>query len=263
MKTRTISAIIALAVFIPIIVFGGMIFAITMAILGIIGLYELATMQKIKYFNLIGIVSSIAMCTLVLPDKYLPVFLSYLGSDVIVYLCGMFLLVLTVYKYHELNFNDVAVLIFGVLYIGFGFHYLILIRDIGLATIIYQFLVIWSTDTGAYLVGVKYGKNKLAPEISPNKTIEGSIGGVLTALITSSIYLYYFPTYLPNQDYIWILTILLSCTGQLGDLVESAYKRHFNVKDSGRFLPGHGGVLDRFDSTIFTSFMLVIWLNIF
>lgn len=133
----------------------------------------------------------------------------------------------------------------------------------GLETILYLLVVVWSTDSGAYFVGRKFGSRPLAPEISPNKTVEGMIGGVLTALLVASIFIAIFQPALGAVNQVWILTIIVSLFGQFGDLVESAFKRYFNVKDSGKFLPGHGGMLDRFDSLIFASFIMMFWINLF
>jgi phosphatidate cytidylyltransferase len=111
-------------------------------------------------------------------------------------------------------------------------------------------VIVWTTDTAAYMVGRKFGKHKLWPVISPNKTWEGSIGAVIIAVIVTAIYVNLAPvggdkTSLINASF------FLSIAGQMGDLVESAYKRFYGVKDSGKILPGHGGILDRFDSTLF------------
>ncbi len=138
-----------------------------------------------------------------------------------------------------------------MLYIGMGFNYFITARQEGLTTLLYALLIVWCTDTGAYMVGKYFGKHKLAKHISPNKTWEGSIGGTILATLIVSIFTIVFPignlTLLPMIA----TTILLSIGGQLGDLVESALKRYYGVKDSGKILPGHGGILDRFDSLLF------------
>ncbi|UUX34638.1 phosphatidate cytidylyltransferase [Fundicoccus culcitae] len=263
MKTRIISAIVAFAIFIPFLFAGGYYFAYLMLVLGAIGLYELARMKKIEYFNIIGIISTIALAFVLLPDHY---FLSFLGrghQQFIFYIFCIILLVFTVIRHETFNFEEAAVLVFSILYIGFGFRFLISIRDMGVETIFYLFAVIWSTDIGAYFIGKAIGKNKLAPAISPNKTVEGFLGGLLSAFIVGSLYIWIVNPNLGGANHVWILTIALSLVGQLGDLVESAYKRHFGVKDSGKLIPGHGGVLDRFDSTIFASFMMIIWLNFF
>lgn len=263
MKLRTISALIGLVVFIPFIFLGGGFFAFSMWGLSMIGLYEIAQMKKIAYWNIIGLISSLALTLVVLPTEYNPFITQTSDFQYIFYLFVMVLLIATVYEYRSFNFEAAAVLIFAVLYIGFGFRFLIMIRDMGLNTLMFFFLIIWATDIGAYLVGRRFGKHKLAPEVSPNKTIEGSIGGIVIAMTVGVIYSTIFQPNLQETHHVWLLSILISCVGQLGDLVESALKRYYGVKDSGNFLPGHGGVLDRFDSLIFASFIFMTWLNLF
>ncbi|MER2233940.1 MAG: phosphatidate cytidylyltransferase, partial [Leuconostoc mesenteroides] len=117
----------------------------------------------------------------------------------------------------------------------------------------------WITDSGAYMVGRAIGKNKLAPKISPNKTWEGSIGGSMVAIIVIPALFTIFH-WLPDYNFIELLafTAILSIAGQLGDLIESGFKRHYGVKDSGNILPGHGGILDRFDSMLIVMPMMAV-----
>jgi len=112
--------------------------------------------------------------------------------------------------------------------------------------------LIWATDTGAYYTGKTFGKHKLAPSISPNKTWEGSVGGLVLAIVVAGLFKEYLLPDLTWMDAI-VLAVLGGVWGQLGDLLESALKRNVGVKDSGKMLPGHGGMLDRFDSLIFTA----------
>lgn len=263
MKIRFISAILAILVFIPFIFLGGGYFAFAMSVLGIIALYEIADMKGIPYFNIIGLVATIGLLSILIPNHYIDIFTRYVNKDYLFYMACLILLILTVFKSDIFHFEDAATLVMGAIYIGYGFHFLILIRDLGIDTLMYQFLVIWSTDSGAYLFGRRFGQHKLSPSISPNKTIEGLIGGVFLATIIGGVYSLVIDPNLGAINNVWMLTIVLSLFGQLGDLVESAMKRHFKVKDSGKFLPGHGGALDRLDSTIFTSFMFMIWMNLF
>lgn len=119
--------------------------------------------------------------------------------------------------------------------------------------ILAMFLIIWSNDTGAYFTGKSLGKTKLFERISPNKTIEGSIGGIVLAFIIMTIYYLYI---IPSSDsislpFLLIFTVVVSIAGILGDLVESLFKRALKIKDSGGLIPGHGGFLDRFDALIF------------
>lgn len=118
--------------------------------------------------------------------------------------------------------------------------------------ILYALLIVWITDSGAYLIGRKLGRHKLAPHVSPNKTWEGSIGGSLVSVIVVGLYLAFSPVkFAYGLPIMLLLTVVLSVGGQIGDLIESAFKRHYGVKDSGKILPGHGGILDRFDSLLF------------
>ena len=263
MKTRVISAVIAVAVFIPFIILGGGYFAFIMALLGLLALKELADMKQINYRNLVGITASIGLLAILVPSHYIAILSQFVNKDYLFYICCLLLLVITVFKSDEFNFDHAAVLMLGAIYIGYGFHFLIVIRDMGIDTLMYQFLVIWATDSGAYLVGRRFGATKLAPTVSPNKTVEGLAGGLLLASLVGGLYNFLVQPNLGDIHHVWMLTLAMSMFGQLGDLVESAFKRHFGVKDSGQFLPGHGGVLDRFDSSIFTSFLLMIWMNLF
>lgn len=122
------------------------------------------------------------------------------------------------------------------------------------------FILIWTNDTFAYVVGKSIGKNKLFEKISPKKTIEGFIGGIIFAVIASVIIAKYY-TQMPI--YIWITTaIIIGIFGTIGDLVESKFKRIANLKDSGNIMPGHGGILDRLDSIIFVSPFLFLFYKI-
>jgi len=115
--------------------------------------------------------------------------------------------------------------------------------------------VIWATDSGAYFIGRKFGKRKLWPEISPNKTIGGAIGGILFALLLAFVFQLIYP-FEKSILSISLIAIVISIFGQLGDLVASAMKRKYNIKDFGHIFPGHGGVLDRLDSFIFVLLVL-------
>lgn len=131
-----------------------------------------------------------------------------------------------------------------------------------MSAIFFAAVIIWSTDSGAYFIGKSMGKRKLWPEISPNKTVEGFIGGIVTAVVLSLVF-QAVTGFLPSYLLVMFITLLLSIFGQLGDLVESALKRHYHVKDSGTILPGHGGILDRFDSFLFVLPFLYLLLAMF
>ena len=117
------------------------------------------------------------------------------------------------------------------------------------------FIIAFSTDSFAYIFGNLFGKHKLAPKISPNKSVEGAIGGIFGAVVISMLYIYLF--YEIDKIHINILIIIIcSITGQCGDLLASRIKRYTGVKDFGKLMPGHGGILDRFDSVIAVTPMI-------
>lgn len=249
MKTRTITAVIALLLFLPVVIIGSWPLLILVYLMAITGLYEILKMNRIHIFSLPGILSLIALGMVLIPqESYSPTIADF-QLEIIVAL-ALVMLSTTVVSKNRFNFVDMSFCVMAVAYIGIGFMYFFETRESGLIYILYALLIVWLTDTGAYLFGKAFGRRKLWPQISPNKTIEGSLGGTLVSVIIPIVFVM---TGLMDGS-LWLLipfTIILSIFGQMGDLVESALKRHFDVKDSGTFLPGHGGILDRFDSFIF------------
>jgi len=122
------------------------------------------------------------------------------------------------------------------------------------------FLLVWSNDTFAYLIGKNFGKRKLFTRVSPNKTIEGFLGGLIGTIIISFIIFKY--TLFFNFGIWMAMAILVSVFGTLGDLIQSKFKRNADVKDSGLMMPGHGGLYDRLDSILFASPILFVFLEI-
>lgn len=149
---------------------------------------------------------------------------------------------------------DSAVLVFGVLYIGLTLSYLPLTRSLadGAFLIFFLVLITWAGDTGAYYAGTLFGRHQLAPRISPKKTVEGLIGGLVLSVITAHVASAWFVPTFSLMD-CWSVGILLTVAGVMGDLAESLLKRSAGVKDSGGLIPGHGGMLDRLDSLLFTG----------
>jgi phosphatidate cytidylyltransferase len=148
------------------------------------------------------------------------------------------------------SFNDVAATVFGALYTGYLFSFMLFLRQLGFPIIVLTLAVTWAGDTFAYFVGRAIGRHKLAPRISPKKSVEGLAGGMIGALATGIVGG-------PMAGLTPVigagLGLIGGIIGPLGDLSESAIKRWCGVKDSGRILPGHGGVLDRFDSLLFVA----------
>jgi phosphatidate cytidylyltransferase len=143
---------------------------------------------------------------------------------------------------------------FGVLYIGFTLGHLLSIRNLteGEFLIFFVVLVTWASDTGGYYVGKLWGNRPLAPTLSPNKTIEGFLGGMALAVFCAILAHFWFLPSLTLLDCL-LSGVGLTFVGVIGDLSESAFKRHAGIKDSGGLIPGHGGMLDRLDSLLLTA----------
>ena len=154
----------------------------------------------------------------------------------------------------EQSLRDGAMTLFGVLYLGLTLGPLSMTRLLpqGEWLIFFLLLVTWAADTGAYYVGTLFGRHRLAPTISPKKTVEGLVGGLIGAIMVAYAARWWFLPELSGLDCL-VLATLLTITGLWGDLTESAMKRSVGMKDSGGILPGHGGMLDRLDSLLFSA----------
>ena len=163
----------------------------------------------------------------------------------------------------EQSLRDGAMTLFGVLYLGLTLGMLSMTRLLpqGEWLIFFLLLVTWASDTGAYYVGTLYGRHLLAPTISPKKTVEGLVGGLIGAILVAYAARWWFLPELSGLDCL-VLGTLLTITGLWGDLTESAMKRSARMKDSGGILPGHGGMLDRLDSLLFTAPVFYYYVTI-
>jgi phosphatidate cytidylyltransferase len=146
----------------------------------------------------------------------------------------------------------------GAIYIGYGFTFMMetMWLNHGILLTLVILFITWANDTSAYFVGKRWGQRKLWPSISPKKTIEGSIAGIIAGLFISLLFFNIFPELEGTMIKAIGLGLFVTVVGQIGDLVESAWKRTIGVKDSGSILPGHGGLFDRFDSLLFVFIVL-------
>ena len=262
MKTRIISAIVAALIVVPIFYFGGFAYRIGVGIIGVIGYTEfLMAKEKEKYLPaLVKIIGYITLFTIFA--------INVLNKDVfsinykeIIFVIIVFLIPIILYHDDKTyNTTDAFYLIGGTLFLGIAFSILYTLRESGLTTIIYLLTITICSDTFAYFTGVLFGKHKMIPTISPNKTWEGALGGTLFSVVLGTLY---YVTYLdPSKSIIVVIlmTLLLSIISQFGDLIFSAMKRHVGIKDFSNIMPGHGGILDRLDSLILImlAYMLII-----
>ena len=164
-----------------------------------------------------------------------------------------------IFRKKEHPLANIALTIFGNIYITIPFsllNFLVFSETNGLVTYNYQLLIslfvfVWASDSGAYIFGVRFGHRRIIERISPKKSWEGLLGGAFTAIIAAWLLTLIFTQY--RFEFMAVVAIIVVITGTLGDLVESMIKRSIGVKDSGKFMPGHGGLLDRFDSILLAS----------
>ena len=257
MKTRVITAIVALIVFLPLLFLGGDYFKFTTFALGVMAMYEIVRMT-FKETNIVVLgLSSLAGALLFLNEE-----ITQLQLYGLLFLILVGMLATVVATGHKIKLVEIGSIIFVTAYIFIGFYCLFMIRNLSLPHVAYLLLTIWFTDSFAYFGGMKFGKNKLSPKISPNKSIEGSVIGSLSSIAIAL--LFFFTTDVFSSLVVAIaITLVVSAVGQFGDLIESAYKREYQVKDSSNLLPGHGGIFDRFDSVILSAPCLIILLSLF
>ncbi len=261
MLTRVISAIVMLAIAVPLLIIGGEPFEIFMVVLSVLGLYELIHMreEKKKFPFLLKVFAYLLVMFFTVSNLDSIDFSCTIDYRVMAFIIFVFLASMVFIKDKEkYGTGDALFLVGSILLVGLSFNLMILIRNYGLAYIIYLLLITTMTDTFALFTGMFIGKNKLAKTISPNKTIEGFIGGgIMGTFIATSFYTVVINPSVPLVLVIFV-TFILSSIGQLGDLAFSFIKREYGKKDFSNLIPGHGGILDRLDSIIFVVLAFVL-----
>lgn len=286
MKTKTLTALILAVVLIPILYFGGIPIVVLAVLLSTIGSYELIKMHcdkrnlNKKYKYIIPLFTTIIA---------LSIGLKLLGLDIIfediififitIVICLLILSVLT----KDINMTDSFYFIASIVYPGIFMMLLVSSRlinsigdvenkYIGLILLGYLAVTAFSTDIFAQVFGLRFGKRRLCPEISPLKSVEGAISGTVFGTVLGSLTLilgsYFIGFSLFGLDLVWdcllivLMSFVLSIISQLGDLVASRLKREYGIKDYGNIFPGHGGVMDRFDSLLLvgTTFYIILML---
>lgn len=241
---RTISGIAIVILTVSAIYFGSIYLASFIFLLSIIGIHEFYDAVKkvdVKPVTAAGYISCICFLMNSLGIKWFKV------SNIFIIII-IFLLAYYIIK-RNVELSDIAVTFFSVFYIPFLLQHIIYLRDSIHVWLI--FLIAWGTDTFAYVFGMLFGKHKLCPKLSPKKTIEGSLGGIIGSMGLTYLFVRYFKLE-PYSIYL-LISFFGSIIAQIGDLTASKIKRMTGIKDFGFIMPGHGGVLDRFDSILFIA----------
>ena len=258
MKKRVVSAFLMILIFALCIIISSKIFAILMLICGNLCLKELIDIKyKNKYIDFVKFVCYLSISILILNG----VFFKFNTLFTLIFPILSIITPIIFYNNNDkYNMEDSLYLIGITFFLGIAFNIIVYLREIDIALCLYIFLVACLTDTYAYIGGSLIGRHKLT-EISPKKTIEGSILGSFMGTILASIY--YLTVIDANNIFkVLLMTFILTVLSEFGDLVFSSIKRHFKIKDYSNIIPGHGGMLDRFDSIIYVALSYVLVLTI-
>ena len=258
MKDRVIGAIILLTILISSLIISSKIFGIVIMIIAILGFNEFFDIKynkdKLRLIKILGII-----CLILITINNI----FYKFNMNIVVLLPIFMLSIPIIFYNNnkvYNIDDCLYTLGIVYFLGFAFNNIIILRDTSIVKCIFIFLIAFITDTYAYIGGLLIGRNKLT-SISPKKTIEGSIIGTVMGVIIGSVYYYSLIGDITLFQTI-MLCLFLTLISEIGDLMFSSVKRYFDKKDYSNLIPGHGGVLDRFDSVIYVSLGLSLIMSL-
>lgn len=260
---RTVSGIILVAIALVTIILGEDILLVTTGAISLIGFYELAKVfgMERKLPGMLGYLATAVYYALLRMDLS-----GYLLLFFILYL--IVLLAVYVFTFPKFHGDEIMAVFFGMFYVVLMLSYIYQVRDMedGKYVVWLIFLCSWGCDTCAYLVGVMFGKHKMAPVLSPKKSVEGGIGGVAGAALLGFIYAYIFQEHIALEHPLILFPAVCAVGGlisQIGDLAASGIKRNHEIKDYGTLIPGHGGILDRFDSVIITAPIIYYFITIF
>ena len=260
MKQRTISAIILLIIMIGSILINSKLFGVLMLLFSVIGykeFFDIRYNEKNKKLNLIKLLGMICLLIIAMNNTFYKLDLN------IVVLIPLFVLSLPIVFYIDSKLYNITDALYnlGIVYfLGFSFGNIIYMGDTSLVKCIFIFIIAFITDTYAYIGGCLIGRHKLT-SISPKKTIEGSVVGTIMGTLIGGVYYYNLVGGVTVFETV-VLCLFLTLLSEIGDLFFSSIKRYFDKKDYSYLIPGHGGVLDRFDSVIYVSLGLSLILSI-
>ncbi len=272
MIRRIITAVIGLAVLIPFIIFSDkwpmLVFTTVVSTVAIWEILCCVGYSK-KWYIVIPsllvsvVVQGLARTQFFNDDQYLTiVLLIYLGFSVL-------FMTMAVFSKGKIKLYEVTQISVMIMYVTFGFAALVLLRDFGedgFILFLLAFLIPWICDAMAYFVGVFFGKHKMIPDVSPKKTVEGAIGGIVGVVVCTVIFGVVMQLGFeknPNYFVLVLISLVGGFVSQWGDLIASLLKREYGIKDYGKIFPGHGGMMDRFDSIIPVSMFVYILCRAF
>ncbi len=264
MKTRIITAVVALLVFIPIVIFANTVLVafsggfelklinLALALLSAVGAYEaIKCVGEHKNLFMIPAIAVAAILPLLTAEElglYTPIFIILL----------FYLLFMGVLNNSKVSADKILVAFALTFYVTASFGAMLVLYNTDIKLFPLIFIGAWVTDTFAYFSGYFLGKHKLIPSVSPKKTVEGAVGGSLATTICYGVYAWFMTGDIKLTAVLTLVGLVASVISQLGDLSASLIKRHWGIKDYGNLFPGHGGVLDRFDSILAVSAFLYI-----
>ncbi|WDV47730.1 phosphatidate cytidylyltransferase [Clostridiaceae bacterium M8S5] len=257
MRTRIISGTIIGAVLLLLLYFGGVYLNTGIIVICLVGLYEfhkVITAYKLKPFKELNYIVSIIYLLLIMFLKSENYSIVLQATFILYTLVLLFIFLLN----DNIKPMDISMNLFSMVYVVFTLSHMMFLSDSKFIWLV--FITAWSTDTFAYFAGNLLGKKKLCPKLSPKKTVGGAIGGMIGCIVSSILFGYIFKIDMILT--LGLLGLVTSIFAQIGDIAASKFKRIAGIKDYGNFMPGHGGMLDRFDSIIFTA-PIVYYFTIF
>ncbi|MBO4601120.1 MAG: phosphatidate cytidylyltransferase [Bacilli bacterium] len=261
MKKRIISAIVALAIVVPLLILGGNYFSFLAGVLGVLAYKEILDLKENsrEIPNVIKAIGLVDLCLLIFSECDESIIVFTLPYKIVAISLLTLLIPTLFYKNNEYTTREAFYLTGVILFLGLVFNSFILVRSMSIHLIVYLILICTLTDAFAMFTGMLIGKHKVTPNISPKKTIEGCIGGSILGTIIPVIY---YINYVGKFSYkLVLITLFLTVIDQLGDLFFSKIKRENNIKDFSNIMPGHGGILDRLDSLCFVVITYLIFIS--
>lgn len=254
MKQRVITGVVWGAFIAVVTYYGGIFYDFVYLCVTCIGIYEISRLFFKQSFDFGGIINyALAVTLFVLKQTDN---LQYLKLAAFTFVSANFLMFVFTKGF---DIRKMSEIIFIGAYVVFFMYHMMLLNNSVYVWLVY--IIAFGSDTFAYFTGRAFGRRKLYPEVSPNKTVEGAIGGIVGCTVISIIYFNYLG--INKYFYIIIFSICASVFSMVGDLSASKIKREFGIKDYGNFLPGHGGILDRFDSVLFVAPVVYYFVNYF